>query len=85
MHELLFHHQQALEDQDLWGYAGQLRLDGQQLMADLDGRTVWQRVQADADSALASGAWDPPRPCSSTAGGTWAATTRRPCAPPSTP
>ena len=25
-------------------------------LADLDGRTVWQRVQADADSALASGA-----------------------------
>jgi protein-disulfide isomerase len=56
MHELLLHRQQALEDQDLWGYADQLGLDRQQLMADLDGRTVWQRVQADADSALASGA-----------------------------
>jgi protein-disulfide isomerase len=56
MHELLFHRQQALEDQDLLGYADQLGLDRQQLMADLDGRTVWQRVQADADSALESGA-----------------------------
>jgi len=65
MHELLFHRQKALEDQDLWGYADQLGLDRQQLLAgldrqqllaDLDGRTVWQRVQADADSALESGA-----------------------------
>ena len=30
------------------------------LMADLDSRTVWQRVQADADSALASGACGTP-------------------------
>ena len=56
MHELLFHHQQALTDADLLGYADQLGLDRRQLLADLDGRTVWQRVQADADSALESGA-----------------------------
>jgi protein-disulfide isomerase len=56
MHELLFHRQQALEDADLLGYADQLGLDRQRLLADLDGRTVWQRVQADADSALESGA-----------------------------
>jgi protein-disulfide isomerase len=29
-------------------------------MTDLDGRTVWQRVQVDADSALASGAGGTP-------------------------
>jgi predicted DsbA family dithiol-disulfide isomerase len=40
----------------LWGYADQLGLDRHRLAADLDGGTVWQRVQADADSALASGA-----------------------------
>jgi protein-disulfide isomerase len=56
LHEQLFGHQQALEDADLWRYAGQLGLDRHRLAADLDGRTVWQRVQADADSALASGA-----------------------------
>ena len=56
MHELLFHRQQALEDADLVGYADQLGLDRQQLLADLDGRAVGQRVQADADSALESGA-----------------------------
>jgi protein-disulfide isomerase len=55
MHELLFGHRQALEDADLWGYADQLGLDRYRLAADLDGRTVWQRVQADADSALESG------------------------------
>ena len=56
MHELLFHYQQALTDPDLWGYADQLGLDRRQLLADLDGRAVWQRVQVDADSALESGA-----------------------------
>jgi protein-disulfide isomerase len=56
MHELLFHRQQALEDPDLLGYADRLGLDRRQLTADLDGRTVRRRVQADADSALASGA-----------------------------
>jgi protein-disulfide isomerase len=55
MHELLFGHQQALEDAELWGYADQLGLDRHRLAADLDGRTVWQPVQADADSALESG------------------------------
>jgi protein-disulfide isomerase len=56
MHELLFHRQRALEDQDLWGYVEQLGLGRHRLAADLDRRTVWQRVQADADSALESGA-----------------------------
>jgi protein-disulfide isomerase len=60
MHELLFHRQQALEDADLLGYADQLGLDRPRLAADLDGRTVWQRVQADADGALASGAQGTP-------------------------
>jgi predicted DsbA family dithiol-disulfide isomerase len=81
MRELLFHHQQALEDADLWRYADQLGLDRHRLAADLDGRTVWQRVQADTDSALASGARGT-RPCSSTDGGTGPATTSRRCAPP---
>jgi len=56
MHELLFDHQQALEDSDLLGYADRLGLDRRRLGVDLDGRTVRQRVQIDADSALASGA-----------------------------
>jgi protein-disulfide isomerase len=45
MHQLLFGHQRALEDADLWSYADQLGLDRHRLAADLDGRTVWQRVQ----------------------------------------
>ena len=40
MHELLFHRQQALEDQDLVGYADQLGLDRQRLLADLDSQTA---------------------------------------------
>jgi protein-disulfide isomerase len=56
VHELLFHHQKALEDPDLLRYADQLGLDRRRLDVDLAGRTVWLRVQADADSALESGA-----------------------------
>ncbi len=56
MHELLFGHQQALEDADLLGYADRLGLDRGRLTIDLDGPTVRQHVQVDADSALASGA-----------------------------
>jgi protein-disulfide isomerase len=56
MHELLFHHQKALEEADLLGYADQLGLDRRRLGVDVGGRTVQQRVQVDAGSALASGA-----------------------------
>jgi len=56
VHELLFHHQKALEDPDLLRYADQLGLDHRRLDVDLDSQTVWLRVQADADSALESGA-----------------------------
>jgi protein-disulfide isomerase len=56
VHELLFHHQKALEDPDLLRYADQLGLDRRRLDVDLDSQTVWLRVQADADSALESGA-----------------------------
>jgi protein-disulfide isomerase len=56
MHEILFHHQKALEGPDLLGYAEQLGLDLQRLGVDLDGQPVRHRVQADADSAVASGA-----------------------------
>ena len=60
MHELLFQHHKALESADLWGYADQLRLDRQRLAADLDSPRVQQRVQADANSALKSGAHSTP-------------------------
>ena len=56
MHELLFGHQQALTDPDLLRYADQLGLDRGRLGIDLEGPTVSHRVQADADSALESGA-----------------------------
>jgi protein-disulfide isomerase len=62
VHELLFHHQKALEDPDLLRYADQLGLDRRRLEVDLDSQTVWLRVQADADSALASGAARDPDP-----------------------
>jgi hypothetical protein len=41
---------------DLWGYADRLGLDRGRLRVDLAGRRVWQRVQADAESARESGA-----------------------------
>jgi hypothetical protein len=45
MHQLLYHHQKALEDQDLLGYADRLGLDRQRLLADLDGIVAVQALQ----------------------------------------
>ena len=63
MHELLFGRQQALADLDLLGYADRLGLDRGRLGSDLEGPEVSQRVQAVADSALASGARGTPTLC----------------------
>jgi protein-disulfide isomerase len=60
MHDLLFHHQDQLELEDLAGYAAELDLDVEQFMRDMgDGRHV-ERVQGDAASAEASGACGTP-------------------------
>ena len=56
MHELLFHRQKALGDDDLLAYAREVGLDEGRLREDLDGDAVWQRVREDADSAVAAGA-----------------------------
>ena len=77
MHDLLFHRQQALEDDDLRRYASELGLDVPRFSQDrssprsssgLDGtsRAVWRRERCAA-----------PRLCSSTASCTSAATTQR--------
>jgi protein-disulfide isomerase len=56
MHELLFHRQKALADDDLLAYARQVGLDETRLRDDLERDELWQRVRDDATSALASGA-----------------------------
>ena len=55
MHELLFHRQKALEDDDLRGYAEELELDLERFDADRPGPAVQARIQRDVDSGLASG------------------------------
>ena len=55
MHELLFHRQKALEDDDLRQYAAQLELDVAQFDSDRTGAAVLARVRRDVDSGLASG------------------------------
>ena len=55
MHELLFHRQKALEDDDLRGYAEELELDLERFDADRAGPAVQARIQRDVDSGLASG------------------------------
>jgi protein-disulfide isomerase len=55
MHELLFHHQKALEDEDLRGYAAELELDLELFDSDRAGAAVLGRVRRDVDSGLASG------------------------------
>jgi protein-disulfide isomerase len=55
MHELLFHRQKALEDDDLRGYAAQLELDVSRFDQDRCSADVVQRIQRDIESGTASG------------------------------
>jgi protein-disulfide isomerase len=55
MHELLFHHQHALEEDDLRGYAIELGLDVAQFDSERRGETALERVQRDVRSGVASG------------------------------
>jgi protein-disulfide isomerase len=55
MHSLLFHRQQALEDDDLRKYAAELKLDVARFDADRASAAVLGRVDRDWESGLASG------------------------------
>jgi formate-nitrite transporter family protein len=52
MHDLLFEHQRALEDEDLIGYAAQLGLD---IAEDLRAERHAEAVRADYEAGLAAG------------------------------
>ena len=55
MHELLFHGQRALEDDDLRRYAGELGLDVARFDSDRAGEAALERVRRDVRSGIASG------------------------------
>jgi protein-disulfide isomerase len=55
MHDLLFHRQKALEEDDLRGYAGELGLDVERFDADRAGAEGRARVARDVSAAAASG------------------------------
>jgi protein-disulfide isomerase len=55
MHELLFHRQRALEDDDLRRYAAELELDVALFDGDRTGAAVLERVRRDVQSGIASG------------------------------
>jgi protein-disulfide isomerase len=55
MHEQLFHHQKALEGDDLQRYAAQLGLDVARFDQDRLGSDVLRRIRRDVESGLASG------------------------------
>jgi len=55
MHELLFHRQKALRDDDLQRYATQLELDGASFDQDRFSPTVLRRIRRDVESGIASG------------------------------
>ncbi len=55
MHELLFHRQKALEDDDLRAYAAELGLDPERFEQDRSSPQVVARVRRDFDGATASG------------------------------
>lgn len=55
MHDLLFHSQKALEDDDLRRYAEQLRFDLEVFERDRRGEAVLKRIGRDVESGMASG------------------------------
>ena len=55
MHDLLFENQDALEREDLLGYAKELGLDAARFVRDLDSEAVEERVRADFASGVRSG------------------------------
>ena len=55
MHELLFHHQNALADHDLRRYAAELELDVPAFDVDRSSARVLERVDRDVQSGIASG------------------------------
>jgi protein-disulfide isomerase len=55
MHEILFHHQKALEDDDLRRYATELELDVATFDSDRAGAAVLDRIARDVRSGLLSG------------------------------
>lgn len=56
MHDVLFAHQDELETEDLVGYAGDLGLDVERFLRDLDDERHARRVREDVAGAEASGA-----------------------------
>ena len=55
MHDLLFHRQQALEDDDLRRYAGEIELDLERFDVDRTSDPVLLRIERDVRSGIASG------------------------------
>jgi protein-disulfide isomerase len=55
MHELLFHRQHALEDDDLERYAGELGIDLARFAKDRTSADVLARIRRDVESGRASG------------------------------
>ena len=55
MHELLFHRQSALEEDDLRRYAGELELDVAMFERDRASARVLERIRRDVESGVASG------------------------------
>ncbi|MDX6703004.1 MAG: formate-nitrite transporter family protein [Baekduia sp.] len=55
MHDLLFHRQKALEDQDLRRYAAEIGLDLARFDSDRESAAVLRRIGRDVESGVASG------------------------------
>jgi protein-disulfide isomerase len=55
MHDMLFHRQHALEDEDLRRYAAELALDVGLFDSDRTGSAMLARVRRDVESAVATG------------------------------
>jgi protein-disulfide isomerase len=60
MHDLLFHRQQALDDDDLVGYAAEVGLDGERFARDRTSDAVFDRIRRDVDSGVGAGVMGTP-------------------------
>ncbi|NJR61686.1 MAG: DsbA family protein [Cyanobacteria bacterium CRU_2_1] len=60
MHDVLFEHQQALQNGDLVKYANELGLDIPRFLRDIANRTYLNRVNEDIESGQRSGVASPP-------------------------
>jgi len=79
MHDVLYHRQKALEDDDLRRYAAEVGLDAERFDRDRTGEAVFDRIERDFRAGSSPVRYTAPPPCSSTMSSISGAMTRKHC------